>query len=243
MQPKQARLIPGTRHTIGTGQLAAERALVKLEDGTTLPAVVKTMPAEIIAAECFCAILLTAWGVSVPEPLLVTDGDTLLFGSADASYPNLKQRIGMNDAQPENIQVAYAVAAAKLVATWEETPLVIAADEAIDNRDRNLGNILWDGESRVYIDHEQALGLSTLPDNNKLATLISLTGETARIERSAVSMALVMSPEMADHAAASIAPEHGQRYAEYVRARTAALANRVLTRFPKPKDLFTHLPP
>jgi hypothetical protein len=57
---------------------------------------------------------------------------------------------------------------------WQEHPLAAAFDEWIANVDRNIGNLLWDGNSFILIDHAMSLEQQPagMPDENKLVTAL-----------------------------------------------------------------------
>jgi hypothetical protein len=230
-------LIPGTEVPIGEGVTAPVRCLVRFADHSCRAAVLKRMASPSVAAEAFCALLLRSWGLAVPEPAIV-DGNPLAFASIDSGYPNLKQRIGWSDALPESAKAALATYGAKLVAGFGETPLALAADEAIDNRDRNLGNILWDGSNVAWIDHERAFGLGGDSDANKLAIMAVMSGDHVGIQKAAIALSLTLGTQAISESlleCASLGEATG--FASFVSSRLASLASRVLNRFPQPADL------
>lgn len=230
-------LVPGTETPVGDGVNAAVRALVRYPDGSLRAAIVKQMPAESVAAEAFCAILLKGWGLSVPDAAIVRL--PLAFASLDVGYPNLKQRVGWSAALPPAAVIALESWGAKLVASFSETPRALAADEAIDNRDRNLGNILWDGTEVAWIDHERSLGVVALPDVNKLAVMALMSGGHVQVQQAAIAISLTLGHQAATDANAECAalPEAAP-YAALVAGRLVGLAQRVLARFPQPPGLF-----
>ena len=140
-------------------------------------------------------MLCRAWGLSVPEIVIIKDRE-FLVASIDVGYPNLKQRLNLTDDLPESIKQALVVNGAKLISTFSSTPLAIAVDEAINNRDRNLGNILWDGNNVSWIDHERALGYVGSKDLNVLVSLALMSGEAEKIKVAATATALTLSSEL-----------------------------------------------
>ena len=126
-----------------------------------------------------------------------------------------------------------------LISKCESTPLVIAADEAIGNFDRNLGNILWDGSQVAFVDHERSLGLENDPDLNKLALIVSNADNLSSIQTSAVAIALTLSIDIMKSIKSSDVDVSA--HSEYLSSRITKLASKVLSRFPEPKDLLTGL--
>ena len=233
---KTATIVEGTEVTINEGVTHPIRAVVRFEN-STYNAVIKTLPIEHIAAECFAALLLDGWSVPVPQPLLI-EGSRLRFGSLDDGYPNLKQKIGWSDSFDDGQKNSLYRLGALILAEFEETSLVICADEAIGNFDRNLGNILWDGSNIAFIDHERAFGLGNDQENNKLATLlINFSDKSKEIQTSAVARALAFNVQILD--LIECGSLNTSELKNYVSARVNSLATRVLKRFPQPQDLFS----
>lgn len=232
-------LITGTETPVGTGLTGAQRALVRFPDGQARAAIVKRMDARAIAAECFCSLLLRRWGLNVPEPAIVGD-PPIAFACIDVSYPNLLQRVGWSTSLPPQVRVVLEQAAARLIASFAQTPLALAADEAIKNLDRNLGNILWNGNEVAWIDHERALGAThaSMADVNKLAGLALMSGEHDRIAAAAVTASFTLSLAAVDEAE-RVCSAHAdtEGFSALVSERLKHLANAVLARFPRPNDL------
>lgn len=134
-------LYPGSETPAGEGLTGPVRGIIKA-DGQLHAAVIKRIPAPAVLAECFCALLLRAWGLPVPEPILVAERETLAFASLDAGYPNLKQRIGWREGLPAPFKAALERLGAAIVCAWDDAPTALAVDELIANADRNLGNFL-----------------------------------------------------------------------------------------------------
>lgn len=232
-------LIAGTETPVGTGVTGAQRGLVRFPDGSVKAAIVKRMETRAIAAECFCSLLLRRWGLNVPKPAIV-GSPPIAFACIDVSYPNLLQRVGWSSGLPPQVRAVLEQAAARLVASFTETPLALAADEAIKNLDRNLGNILWNGSEVAWIDHERALGVSPQPmaDMNKLAGLAMMSGEHDRIAAAALTASFTLSASAVDEAE-RICSAHADTtgFSEVVSQRLQHLGNAVLARFPRPSDL------
>ncbi|MEN9493655.1 MAG: hypothetical protein RJA63_4104 [Pseudomonadota bacterium] len=120
-------------------------------------------------------------------------------------------------------------------------PQVLAADEAIDNRDRNLQNVLWNGTSELWIDHENALGNGArLKDTNKLCEMAVALGRDGDMSRAAIAAWMVLDraePEAARDLLAVHADTSAQ--ASFVAQRLSGLGQRILSRFPAPNDLLS----
>lgn len=231
-------LIPGSETPVGEGANAPVRAQAII-DGRVEQVVLKRLDLDGVLAEAFCAVLLRAWGLPVPEPALVRADDGLAFASLDAGYPNLKQRLGWRDDLPPQAKDAMARIGAAIVCTFADIGLAIAADEAIANADRNLGNILWDGADHAYIDHERALG--RLPgDANLLVEMAHLAGCQDAISHSAVAATMILPREL-PAGIGSLGGHDTMRYAGMVESRLRHLSSAVLNRFPKPSDLLEAL--
>jgi hypothetical protein len=246
MEIQIATIVRGTETPAGDGNSGALRCIVRLPDGTKRSAILKRGSIGEIMAEAFSAVLLRKWSLPVPPPFLIDEGGTLAFASADVGYPNLKQSLGL-DSVPEGAARDAAIrVSVALACGLPTTPLATACDEAIDNRDRNLGNILWDGSAEAWIDHALSLGHgSQLQDTNKLCEMALLIGEEDRLQRGAIANALLLDRD----APASIdvvltpfgMPTNG--VASLIAARLNSIGNRLVARFPRPMDLFANHDP
>lgn len=230
-------LIPGSETPAGDGVTEPNKALI-LVQGKTYAAIVKPIPPEAIAAECFAALLLRGWALPVPEPIYI-DGNPPMFASMEIEYPSLKQKLHWRNDWPDDTRNRMVRVAAEIIGSFKQTPVLIAADEAIGNGDRNIGNILWDGAEPTFIDHERAFGLKPM-EENKVATLAAICSSSATLHKSAVAAALTLSDEMVKQLTLPH-PIDYSRLADFVCARIPTLANRVLSRFPQPNDLFNQV--
>ena len=233
-------VVSGTETPIGEGKTKPIRCLVRFEDKSIKAAVVKHLSPQGVAAEAFAALLLRGWGLNVPEPAIVTQ-PVLAFASLDTGYPNLKQRLGWSESFPPQVKAVLETSGVRLVAGFLDTPRALAADEAIDNRDRNLGNILWDGSNAAWIDHERALGVVADADVNKLVLMVLAAGDHKGVEAAAVAIALSLGPQVVADADADCALLDVSGFAQKVTSRLGPLATKVLQRFPQPNDLFAPL--
>lgn len=247
-----ANLVLGSESPVGDGYTGAMRCVIRLSDGSHLSAVLKRIPLQSVLAEAFSALLLRAWGLNVPEPFLVQESNQLLsFASADATYPSLKQRFRVDELPAGPVKEQLIRFVCSMVANLPQTPLALMADEAIDNRDRNLGNILWDGKEETWIDHELALGLAHHhPDANKLALMASSANNVEAIKASAVAGWMTVDRSKVDvvhdvvgSTVDSIAIANVKTplpdFSLLVSQRLATLGNRILGRFPSQQDLFS----
>lgn len=140
----RGRLIPDTETPLDDGKTIPPpmRAKVRLENGKSAQAIIKRMSPRETAIECYCSVLIAGWNIPTPPVALIDDGgDSFIFASLDTTYPSLKKQFGITTNMGDREQIARTFAAGQIVKTWEEVPIVIAADEAIKNYDRNLGNI------------------------------------------------------------------------------------------------------
>ncbi|BAP87274.1 predicted protein [Burkholderiales bacterium GJ-E10] len=236
-----AAVIPGSETPVGVGTTGAMRCSLVLPDGARRAAILKRGPLAHVAAEAFSAILLRRWGLPVPDPFLIPESDGVAFASADAGYPNLKQRLWVS-ALMEGAQRATAeLAIFHIATTLQSAPLAAVVDQAIDNRDRNLENILWDGAREAWIDHAYAMGNGRqMRDVNKLCDMSTQAGTHVEMCKSAVAKALALDAQAIHHAAPQIPGVLGpERMATFVAARMTSLASAVLDRFPQPDDLLS----
>lgn len=243
MKLQTATVIAGSEISAGDGLSGAMRCVIVLPDGTRRAAILKRGPVGEIAAEAFAALVLSAWGLPVPEPFLVNETTGPAFASSDVGYPNLKKRLALDSLPNGPAKDAATRIAVQLAIQLPTTPLAAVVDEAIDNRDRNLGNILWDGQAEAWIDHALALGEhpTGYPDRNKLCDMAQLVGDHDRVSRAAVGQALAVgSAPLVSASDALPANLRHKDYAAYVAARLSNLAIRLLDRFPKPADLLTN---
>lgn len=244
MQIKIAKILSGSETPAGDGITGARRCILLFDDGSKRRAIVKRGPIEQIAAEAFSALLLLQWGLNVPEPFLIDESGGIAFASADAGYPNLKQSLGL-EGIPEGLARNAAIQFAMSIACeFSSTSLAAACDEAIDNRDRNLGNILWDGTTEAWIDHAFALGQgSMMVDKNMLCLMAIAIGDQERLQRAAVAQALLLERDALRKVelALSATPIPPLGLAAFVADRLQSLGNRLVARFPNTVDLLSGL--
>ncbi|MGE8450558.1 MAG: hypothetical protein ACN6OP_08105 [Pseudomonadales bacterium] len=238
MKLETARLMRGSETPAGDGVSGAMRCVLSLSDGSIRGAILKRMERQRVLAEAFSALLLRGWGLSVPDPYLVDEGDVISFASADATYPSLKQRLGIAGMPEGPALNAVVQVAMGIVSQLAQTPTALMADEAIDNRDRNLGNILWDGQDVAWIDHELALGLAQhQQDVNKLAAMVGATQQATSIKTSALAAWMAVNRDTPTAASQHCAGT--EAFASLVASRLNGLGTRILARFPAPQDLLS----
>ena len=214
------------------------RAIVRMADRDAV-VILKELAPTLLAAECFAALLLRGWGLNVPEPVLVHDHEEKnYFGSLEVNYPSLKQSMGFNNLA-ENIRAQIYPHMAKIAAQWKQTPLCIATDEIIGNKDRNIGNILWDGGDPWFIDHERSFDLLEQDDLNKMVELILLSDTPKAIQTSAVAIIFTLLPSIIDEAEQATAALDTAKFNAYIKSRTPGWASQVIKRFPQPDDLLS----
>lgn len=236
-----AEVVPGSEQPVGIGVSGAVRCTLRVQ-GKVIGGVLKRIPRAQVLAEAFCALLMRGWGLPIPTPYLVADGDTLAFASADTSYPNLMQKLGVDSFPEGSREYNAALRVAALVAVrLPSAPLAAVADEAVENRDRNLGNILWDGASEAWIDHALTLGNGAhLPDANHLCTAAVVVGDAKRLQHAAIAAWLALDRSLTQQAAAGLADAADMaEQAAFVADRLNALGARLLARFPAPDDLLS----
>jgi hypothetical protein len=244
MELAWATVIEGSETPAGDGDFGALRCVIETQDGELLAAVLKRDPPQLVFAEALCSILLSRWGLVVPRPFLIQEDQGVSFASADVGYPNLKQRVGLGVEQAEVDQETALRLAVALVSSFPSTPLALAIDEAIDNRDRNLGNILWDGAQEAWIDHALALGNGLhMAGLNKLCILMIEAGKADEALHGAIARWVALNRSVVATAASEIGAMHNAApWRDMILERLEDLGVRLTSRFPKPDDLLAHLP-
>lgn len=159
-------LQPGAK-PIGIGNSGAMRGLVYISGVNHACIVKKCDSPEELAAECFCAFLARELSLTAPEPILVFDGTQYIFGSLDATYPNL---LSLWNIDPNNPDLSVLELLVSDLASWTGCGRLVAFDLLIDNADRHPGNLLFDGQDYTLIDHARTLGIYS--SNQKLVGLL-----------------------------------------------------------------------
>ncbi len=221
---------------IGEGITEPCRAVVRV-DGADIAVILKELSMPAVAAECFAALLLREWGLNVPEPVLVDMSGVLAFGSVELIYPSLHQKV-QYELIPDELKQQVLAHMATIIGQWKQTPLAIAVDEVIGNKDRNIGNLLWDGGEPYFIDHERCFDLVNLPDMNKLVELLKKGNfDVTSILQAAVTAAQALTLGVMQEAEVASAHLDTSGYSDYIKSRMPNLVMLVLNRFPQPQDL------
>jgi hypothetical protein len=162
-----------------------------------------------------------------------------MFGSVDLPHPNCSQFLNFDPANPQS-----HARLADLLGKWTALPKVAAFDEWINNRDRNLQNILWqDEDTFALIDHGKALNLDPqYPDRNVLVEcwlgLVARGDEVGqqRLKRSAMQFAALFEDAQARDCAAELVstagPDLPNAFATFVCDRLGNIVNHIGLRFP-----------
>jgi len=235
-----ATLVEGSETPAGDGITGALRCVIEVAGGEQHAAILKRDSPELVFAEAFCGLLLTRWGLKVPTPYLIDEPGRVSFASADVGYPNLKKSLGLDNQglSPEEVRVLTDMAC-DVVMSFQSTSLAVAVDEAIDNRDRNLGNILWDGSEEAWIDHAFALGNgSAMTDRNILSEIATLSGQGDHTAQAAIARWMALERAAPAEICLEIERHHGcEDWKMLILERLNNLGMRILARFPQPRDL------
>ncbi|SUI52383.1 hypothetical protein RA178_05515 [Shewanella oncorhynchi] len=145
------RLLPGCQK-IREGQHQALKGFASLmtSNGDYEEVVVfaKELSSREISTEVICAALGRALSIPIPEPVVLFDeNNKLFFASVDAAYPSLAQYV---------IDSTDSTVMEKLT-NWPILRDAALFDELIAMGDRHDGNLLFNGEDFILIDHENAI--------------------------------------------------------------------------------------
>lgn len=113
----------------------------------------KEISSRSVSVEVTCAALGRLLSLPIPEPVLLLDeNNKIFFGSVDADYPSFTQYI--EDSSDKGVCDA--------LEAWPLLKKASYFDELIAMDDRHNGNLLYNGEDFILIDHESAMpqGLS-----------------------------------------------------------------------------------
>lgn len=215
----------------------AVRAGTAWVDGSEIEVVAKALPEAEIDIEVFCAVLAVLWELPALSPLVLTDeSGALYFACSRSDKSNIMQVFDL-----EKVPEEQWFSALRPLANWKAAPKVCAFDEAIDNVDRNLGNILWTDENDfLLIDHGLALGNKISPSDteNKLLTLVRClhTGNdlaTQKLKKDTLTAAKQLDEDRLDDAKNSLTSEPDTAdHVAFVRVRLQSLADLIKSRFP-----------
>lgn len=238
-------LLPGSI-PVGIGVNKARRGFAWMHDSSQQCVIVKSVAPANLAAEIFCAALGRAADLPIPEPIVVRDPgkNSLLFGSIFHDYPNLHQAFRIDVESDASVQIALVIAR---VIQWTRVGDIMGFDEWINNVDRNLQNILWDGfDDFLLIDHGLSLGLASCPppEDNKLLyhailTLSSNSDAIDELKKKVLMAAVKFEPAFAEDAARVLssvphqdASKNVNNFLNFVVTRLPQLAAMLAKRFP-----------
>lgn len=161
---------------VGRGINGPRVALARF-GGADARVIVKRIEPRKIAAEMFGALLAQEAGFQYARPGIVQDRTTELwwYSSRMQGSPDLTRRFGITAGLPP----AAAERQLRMLVEWLSScpafPSIVAWDEWANNRDRNLGNLLVNGDDLVLIDHEEAFDCHRehYQDVNVLASFVN----------------------------------------------------------------------
>jgi len=220
----------------GTEQVAVDgvaRCVIEVR-GEHRAAYLKRVDRAEVVAEFYAALLLRRWGLPVPEPFLVEERDGLVFATTDANAPDVRHQFKLRPL-PERAELDQRLRAAEaLVVSFPSSALAAACDEAIGNRDRTVGNILWDGHQETWIDHAASFGLGYwLRDRNQLVDMARHIDQADEFLQRVLAAAATLDRRAPAAVAAGLPLELGaDRLAAIVSDRMATLQDRLVARVP-----------
>lgn len=142
------------------------KAHIQTHDETVV-GFVKLIDFRKIYVECVCAVIGRELGLPIPKPILVKVPQEslpsevsnkpfiLAFASQDAEYPSFRRYFNSNSTD-----------ALESLINFSKSLDIAVFDEWIGNWDRNIGNILYDGNNEYFfIDHENAIDKSLQPES------------------------------------------------------------------------------
>lgn len=138
----------------GEGIHSAWRCRVRFADNTQGDAYVKDVPPRRMVAEIVAATLAEQLALPVAEPILVIKGDAVLFGAVAVAARTFRVALQSGGEQ-----------ALVRLRAWPSLMGACGFDDWVANPDRNMGNMLHDGNKMFWlIDHEFALADGLLDD-------------------------------------------------------------------------------
>ena len=222
-------LQPGAK-TFGVG-ITKPRRGVAMFNGIPRGVVVKSCTPDELAAECFCALLLSSLNINTPQCAVVYENGTPHFGSVDLSSPNLMQHFCVDPNSPVTSELQAIV---QELVQWAGFGRLIALDILIANGDRHPGNLITDGADYWAIDHGRALNLFPYAHHKSYQLVKSQTDSltTANLVASAISHALTFPTnchmlaeiETTKHV---ITEAYAQPFAQFISSRQPSLASSI----------------
>lgn len=137
---------------VSEGQNQMWKGFVSTSIGDIEAYVKKCKQQESILVEIIVALIGRVYKLPIPRPIIIkvdaghpdvaVSQTTYLYGSEASASPNFS-RFLREFSQPEEIILDY-----------KDLHKILTFDELIANPDRNNGNILYDGDTYQFIDHE-----------------------------------------------------------------------------------------
>lgn len=153
----------------------------------TVVGFVKLIDLRKIYVECICAVIGRELSLPIPKPILVkipheslpdfvpAQSFLLGFASQDAEHPSFRRYFNENSNE-----------ALESLVRFSKSLDIAIFDEWIGNWDRNIGNILYDGNDEYFfIDHENAIDQNLKPNlpAHKNQILSQLAGSLSEFEK------------------------------------------------------------
>lgn len=183
----KAQLLPGVRKA-DDGINCAFIGSVFNEQKQTKSAYLKIYNPEVLTIELFASKLAEELELPTPESMLVTcygkdiinlplkfkpspEQQYVAFATTKLQAPSLKQLASPNQMYNSTLAKLFFN---NFIERCQNVPYIAAFDEFIANRDRNIGNFLWDGDEIFYlIDHDQSMNVRLFNSNKLLGLLLS----------------------------------------------------------------------
>lgn len=158
------------------GLFGAKRVKLLFEENNyEVSAYAKKLSDLDFLVEILTALMGIEIGLPIPEPVIAIseNGREAWFASIDVKHPDLSKRLLIENNEITNTPKNKSILSK--LANWMLITDAISFDEWIANGDRNIGNVLYDGQDQFYlIDHNMAMRLPFSPDapiNNMLLTI------------------------------------------------------------------------
>lgn len=229
------------------------RGQILLPDGTTRDAVLKDLDSRQLVNELLASLLAKATGLPTPDAYLglvrageldvskgpaLTDGNRLVFASADVKVPNVTFQL------TEAAGMIGKKGVVARVANWPKLGDLYAFDAWIANTDRHPGNLLLSASDEIWlIDHGHSFTgpnwepTDLVPDAsypNRLTEWVTPFLDAEQRERRASEVSgIVKAFEATDVGSARTSSkidvlrsgEHGDAVETYLKERTAKVGN------------------
>ncbi|SFY31341.1 HipA family kinase [Azotobacter vinelandii] len=199
-------------------------------------AYIKMLPPRLLFAEAISATLGWLLGVPVPETALVmVRGGMLGLGANHA--------IGLASIDSGAVPISRIIRTDSVVERlnkWAHLRTAIVFDELIANADRNLRNLIMDGDGKIWlIDHEEALAEPLSNPARSLANFLMgiASAELSEFERHQArrnftiqaslygNLDFVAAAAASQPACCNVTEEHVERVVEFLRGRIHHMQN------------------